>query len=51
MLPLWIILCCVSLLQLVSSRITESSALRMGQILELECLDRDEDGEVYTLLN
>lgn len=51
MLPLWIILCFVSLLRLVSSRITESSALRMGQILELECLDRDEDGEVFTLLN
>ena len=48
MLPLWVVLCLISFLSLVSSRVTDNSALQFGQILQLECLDRDEDGEVST---
>jgi hypothetical protein len=52
MIIFWTLLSCLISFQLVTSEKVEDTALAFGQILQLECLQRNEDGEVrFTVLS
>lgn len=47
MLLISLILAGLGAFQLASAENVENSALKFGQVLQLQCLQRDEDGEVF----
>jgi hypothetical protein len=47
----WAFFSLLVLLHIVSGQNVEGTALKVGQTLELECIQRDEDGEVHSVPN
>jgi len=49
MLLFWTLLSYVLLVRLIAAENTEGTAIEIGRTLPLECLKRDDDGEVFLL--